>query len=97
MVDAARPDGAPAREPAVASLLVALTEARAMAMNEQGAPEALGRTSIVVTGFDGAVLGSLTIVREGPAGRFGVECGDGLLRIYSERMLLPLEPDQYVR
>ncbi|MDI9410912.1 MAG: DUF4340 domain-containing protein, partial [Bacteroidia bacterium] len=39
MVDAARPDGAPAREPAVASLLVALTEARAMAMNEQGAPE----------------------------------------------------------
>jgi hypothetical protein len=97
MVDAARPDGAPAREPAVASLLVALTEARAMAMNEQGAPETLARTSISVTGFDGAVLGSLTIVREGPAGRFGVECGDGLLRIYSERMLLPLEPGQYVR
>jgi len=97
MVDAARPDGAAAREPAIASLLVALTEARAMAMNEQGAPETLARTSIAVTGFDGAVLGSLTIVREGPAGRFGVECGDGLLRIYSERMLLPLEPDQYVR
>ena len=97
MVDAARPDGAPAREPAIASLLVALTEARAMAMNEQGAPEALARTSISVAGFDGAVLGSLRIVREGPAGRFGVECGDGLLRIYSERMLLPLEPDQYVR
>lgn len=97
MVDAARPDGAPAREPAIASLLVALTEARAMAMNEQGAPETLARTSISVTGFDGAVLGSLTIVREGAAGRFGVECGDGLLRIYSERMLLPLEPDQYVR
>ncbi len=97
IVDAARPDGAPAREPAIASLLVALTEARAMAMNEQGAPESLARTSISIAGFDGAVLGSLTIVREGPAGRFGVECGDGLLRIYSERTLLPLEPAQYVR
>jgi len=97
VVDAARPDGAPARDPVVASLLVALTEARAMAMNEQGAPEALPRTSISVNGFDGAVLGSLAVVREGPAGRFGVECGDGLLRIYSERMLLPLEPGQYAR
>lgn len=97
MVDAARPDGVPAREPAIASLLVALTEARAIAMNEQGAPESLARTSISVTGFDGSALGSLTIVREGPVGRFGVECGDGLLRIYSERMLLPLEPDQYAR
>jgi hypothetical protein len=97
MVDAARPAEAPAREPAIASLLVALTEARAMAMNEGGAPESLARTSISVVGFDGAVLGSLTIVREGPAGRFGVECGDGLLRIYSERTLLPLEPDQYER
>ncbi len=97
VVDAAHPDGAPARDPAIASLLVALTEARAMAMNEQGAPEALVRTSIAVVGFDGAALGSLSVVREGPAGRFGVECGDGLLRIYSERMLLPLEPGQYVR
>lgn len=97
VMDAAHPDGAPARDPVVASLLVALNEARAMAMNEQGAPEALARTSISVTGFDGAVLGSLAVVREGPAGRFGVDCGDGLLRIYSERMLLPLEPGQYVR
>ncbi|MBM4052624.1 MAG: DUF4340 domain-containing protein [Planctomycetes bacterium] len=97
LVDAAHPDGTPAREPAIASLLVALTEARAMAMNEQGAPEGLARTSIAVAGFDGASLGSIAIVREGPAGRFGVECGDGLLRIYSERMLLPLEPGEYAR
>ena len=97
VVDAAHPDGAPAREPAIASLLVALTEARATAMNEQGAPAELERTSISVAGFDGAVLGSLSIVREGTAGRFGVECGDALLRIYSERLLLPLEPGQYVR
>jgi hypothetical protein len=97
VVDAAHPDGAPAREAAIASLLVALTEARASAMNEQGAPVELARTSISIAGFDGSVLGSLSIVREGAAGRFGVECGDALLRIYSERLLLPLEPGQYVR
>jgi hypothetical protein len=68
-----------------------------MAMNEQGAPAELARTTMSITGFDGAVLGSLSIVREGTAGRFGVESGDGLLRIYSERMLLPLEPGPYVR
>lgn len=97
IVDAANPDGTAARESAVASLLVALTEARAAAMNEQGAPDGLARSTISVVGFDGAVLGSLSIVREGPAGRFGVECGDGLLRIYPERLQLPLEPGSYLR
>ncbi|MBM4110352.1 MAG: DUF4340 domain-containing protein [Phycisphaerae bacterium] len=97
VIDAAHADGAPAREPAIASLVVALTEARAMAMNDQGAPDTLARTMISVRGFDGASLASLTVVREGPNGRFGVACGDGLLRIYSERMLLPLAPEQYLR
>jgi hypothetical protein len=97
IVDAAHPDGVVARDPAINSLLVALTDSRAVAMNEQGAPAELARTTMSITGFDGAVLGTLSIVREGTAGRFGVESGDGLLRIYSERMLLPLEPGPYVR
>lgn len=97
IIDAEHPDGVVARDPAIASLLVALTDSRAVAMNEQGAPAELARTTMSITGFDGAVLGTLSIVREGTAGRFGVESGDGLLRIYSERMLLPLEPGPYVR
>jgi hypothetical protein len=97
LVDAAHPEGTPARDPAVASLLVALTESRASALNEQGVPAGLTPTTVSVVGFDGATLGTLSIVREGTAGRFGVACGDGLLRVYSERTLLPLDPAQFVR
>lgn len=97
MIDAAHPIGAPTRDGVVASLLTALTEARALALNESGLPEGPVPTTITLDGFDGAEPSVLSIVRERPGGRWGAACGDGLLRIFSERLAVPLESTQFVR
>ncbi len=89
--------GATARPTAVSALLSALTEARATALNEQSAPAELPTTTVTVHGFDGRTLSTLRVVQEGERGRIGVDCGDGLLRIYSDRLHLPLAESEFTR
>jgi len=82
---------------AVDSLLESLTHLRATEIEiRENYPAELERARITLHGFGGRPLDTVRLLRETEdSGRWGMENGDGVIRIHPEFLVLPLHPADY--
>lgn len=80
---------------AVDRLLDLLSETRATELLVQAFPQQLEVATIVLHGFDGRPIDAVRVARERNAGRWALENGDGVLRLYPASTRLPLVPDDF--
>ncbi|MSR28785.1 MAG: DUF4340 domain-containing protein [Phycisphaerales bacterium] len=80
---------------AVEGLLARLCSDRATEIAQGAPPTELLLGRIVVEGFDGREIASLAISREVDGGRFGIDDGSGILRIFPRSTSLFLEAEDY--
>lgn len=74
----------------VERLLAQLTSSRAGELAFSGYPQDLEEAVVIFYGFDGAPLDTVRIVREPEAGRWALENGDGVLRIFPASLAPPI-------
>ncbi|MSR69505.1 MAG: DUF4340 domain-containing protein [Phycisphaerales bacterium] len=79
----------------VAALLARLCDNRATEIMLQVAPADLVIGKIVLESFDGRDLAVLTLSRERDGGRFGIDDGSGVLRIYPAALDVRFDLDGY--
>ncbi|MBQ71762.1 MAG: hypothetical protein CMJ67_02545 [Planctomycetaceae bacterium] len=78
-------------EPAtVQALLDLLSETRSTDLQVQAFPASLEVATIVLHGFDGRPLDAIRIAREPDEGRWALENGDGVLRLFPASTKIPL-------
>lgn len=78
-------------EPAtVQSLLDLLSQTRSNDLQLQTFPSSLEVATIVLHGFDGRPLDAIRIAREPEGGRWALENGDGVLRLFPANTKIPL-------
>jgi len=82
---------APALREAVEALLESLCNARAPEVAVQPFPHEIGVAVAILSGFDGAPLDAVRIAREPQQGRWALENGDSVLRIFPPSLALPIE------
>ena len=83
-------------DPAVVDrLLDLLSNTRATEVLVQDFPQQLQVATIVLHGFDGRPLDAVRVARERNAGRWALENGDGVLRLFPSSTQLPLVPDDF--
>lgn len=80
----------PANREAAESLLRSLCLARAPEIAIQPFPHEIGVAVAILHGFDGAPLDAVRIAREPASGRWALENGDAVLRIFPASLALPL-------
>jgi hypothetical protein len=85
----------PASVAAVERLLSRICTDRATDIAKGGAPAELLIGTIAVEGFDGRDLATIRISHERDGGRFGVDDGSGILRIYPSSATILLEAEDY--
>ncbi len=81
--------------PAVVGLLSRLCNDRATEIAQGNAPADLFTGKIIAEGFDGRDIAVIGLSRETQGGRFGVDDGSGVLRIYPAATQLFIEADDY--
>lgn len=74
------------------ALLALLCEGRASDISLRPAPAELTVATVRLTGFDGRTLASVRISREAEDGRWGMDDGSGVLRVWPSTASVPLEP-----
>ncbi|MBM43755.1 MAG: hypothetical protein CMJ36_01910 [Phycisphaerae bacterium] len=81
----------------VERLLESLAELRATEIElRETYPADLERARVTLHGFGGQPLDTVRLLRETEdSGRWGMENGDGVIRIHPEFLVLPLEPGDY--
>ena len=92
------PDGGtsrPVSRAAAAGLLGQLTEARASEISFSDYPVELEQAVVVLYGFDGSPLDAIRIIREENGGRWALENGDDVLRIFSVEFSPQIDASQY--
>ena len=92
------PDGGEARpvsRAAADGLLGQLTEARASEISFSPYPVELEQAVVVLYGFDGSPLDAIRIIREENGGRWALENGDDVLRIFSVEFSPQIDASQY--
>lgn len=82
------------REP-VEQLLGQLTSSRAGEIAITGYPAELEHSIVILYGFDGGPLDTVRIVREEGNGRWALENGDGVLRVFPSSFEPPLTPADF--
>lgn len=83
-------------DPAVIDrLLDLLSGTRATEVLVQDFPQQLQVATIVLHGFDGRPIDAVRVAREQNAGRWALENGDGVLRLFPSSTQLPLVPDDF--
>lgn len=83
-------------DPAVVDrLLDLITGTRATEVLVQAYPTQLDVATIVLHGFDGRPIDAVRVAREQNAGRWALENGDGVLRLFPASTTLPLAPDDF--
>lgn len=75
----------------VDALLTLLCEGRASDIALHPAPAELTVATVRLIGFDGRTLAAVRISREGDAGRWGMDDGSGVLRVWPSTAVVPLE------
>lgn len=85
-------DGDPA---VVSSLLSKLCTLRATDLAMSKPPAELHVADFSVEGFDGRVLVKLSLAREAGAGRWGIDDGSGVLRIFPASLTFNLDPEDF--
>ena len=88
-------DGGPA-EPidteSVQGLLDLLSQTRSTDLQVQAFPSSLEVATVILHGFDGRPLDAIRIAREPDQGRWALENGDGVLRLFPSGTKIPLLP-----
>lgn len=80
----------------VESLLESLTRLRATEVEIKDYPAELERARVTLHGFGGRPLDTIRLLREtGDSSRWGMENGDGVIRIHPEFLVLPLRAADY--
>ncbi len=87
----------PASEASVTGLLHTLCDRRASEIMVQKAPVELVVAVVVLESFDGRDLAKLTLSREPNGGRYGIDDGSGVLRIFPAATRLQLDRASYER
>ena len=80
---------------AIDTLLSRLCTDRATAIAQGAAPADLFIGRVILEGFDGRELAALRVSREREGGRYGVDDGSGILRIYPAASAFLLEVEDY--
>lgn len=81
---------APAIREVAEAMLGSLCLARAPEIAVQAFPHEIGVGVAILRGFDGAPLDAVRIAREPDSGRYALENGDSVLRIFPATLALPL-------
>lgn len=91
------PDHAYRRVPAdaVNRLLTQLTEARARSVAISEYPHELEVATVTFHGFHGRPIDTVRIIREPADGRWAMDNGDNVLRVFADDISLPLTPDAF--
>lgn len=76
----------------VERLLAQLTNSRAGELAFTGYPQEFEQATVILFGFDGSPLDTVRIVQEPEQGRWGLENGDGVLRIFPASFAPPISP-----
>ena len=84
-------DAEPVDARPVEALLSLLCEGRASDISLHPAPAELTVGTVKLVGFDGRTLASVRISREGDGGRWGMDDGSGVLRVWPPSTVVPLE------
>ena len=84
-------DGDPVDSRPVEALLTLLCEGRASDISLHPAPAELTVGTVRLLGFDGRVLAAVRISREPDGGRWGMDDGSGVLRVWPSAAAVPLE------
>jgi hypothetical protein len=83
-------------DPAVVDrLLDLLSGTRATELLVQAYPTQLDVATVVLHGFDGRPIDAVRVAREDNAGRWAMENGDGVLRLFPASTQLPITPDDF--
>ena len=85
-------DAEPVDARPVESLLTLLCEGRASDISLHPAPAELALGTVRLIGFDGRTLASVRISREPGGGRWGLDDGSGVLRVWPSSATVPIEP-----
>lgn len=85
----------PVSRAAAAGLLGQLTEARASEISFSDYPVELEQAVVVLYDFDGSPLDAIRIIREENDGRWALENGDDVLRIFSVEFSPQIDASQY--
>lgn len=75
----------------VDALLALLCEGRASDISLHPAPAELTVATVSLVGFDGRTLAAVRISREGNDGRWGMDDGSGVLRVWPSTAVVPIE------
>ena len=75
----------------VEEFLTTLTELRASEVAVQKFPDDLAHANVTLFGYDGAPLDTVRVARELGNGRWAIENGDGVLRIFPDSISLPIK------
>ncbi len=75
----------------VDALLALLCEGRASDISLHPAPAELTVATVRLVGFDGRTLASVRISREAEGGRWGMDDGSGVLRVWPPAAVVPIE------
>lgn len=76
----------------VEGLLGVLCSTRAPDVVVQKFPTDLARATVTFRGYDGTPLDTVRVAREGEDGRWALENGDGVLRIFPASTPMPIDP-----
>ncbi len=79
----------------VERLLELISGTRATELLVQAYPQQLQVATIVLHGFDGRPIDAVRVARESDAGRWALENGDGVLRLFPASTALPITPDDF--
>ena len=79
----------------VTQLLDLLSGTRATELLVQDFPTQLQVATIVLHGFDGRPIDAVRVARESNAGRWAIENGDGVLRLFPASTKLAVTPDDF--
>jgi hypothetical protein len=83
------PQAVDARE--VDQLLTLLCEGRASDISLHPAPAELSVATVMLLGFDGRTLAAVRISREANDGRWGMDDGSGVLRVWPSSAIVPID------
>ena len=84
-------DAQPVDAQPVDALLALLCEGRASDISLHPAPADLEVATVRLVGFDGRTVAAVRISREGDGGRWGMDDGSGVLRVWPASTVVPLD------
>lgn len=84
-------DAAPVDAQPVEALLTLLCEGRASDISLHPAPAEFAVGTVKLVGFDGRTLAAVRVSREPDGGRWGMDDGSGVLRVWPATAVVPLE------